>query len=70
MSTLSAERCTACRHDSPPVTQAEIAELGREISGWQLLERDGHPSSRTSLPLPDLRRLADIHQPGRRPGRG
>jgi 4a-hydroxytetrahydrobiopterin dehydratase len=41
MSTLSAERCVACRRDSPRVTEAEIAELSREISGWQLLEREG-----------------------------
>jgi len=41
MSTLSAERCVACRRDSPRVTEAEIAELRREISAWQLLERDG-----------------------------
>jgi len=41
MSTLSAERCVACRRDSPRVTEAEIAELGREVPGWQPLERDG-----------------------------
>src|SRR5437899_13007161 len=41
MRTLSAERCVACRRDSPRVTAAEIAELRPEISGWQLLERDG-----------------------------
>ena len=41
MSTLSAERCVACRRDSPGVTETEIAELTREVSGWQLLERDG-----------------------------
>jgi hypothetical protein len=41
MSTLSGERCVACRHDSLRVTAAEIADLGREVSGWQLLERDG-----------------------------
>ena len=41
MSTLSAERCVACRRDSPRVTEAEVAELKREVSGWQLLERDG-----------------------------
>ena len=40
MSTLSAERCIACRRDSPRVTEEEIRELRREISGWQLLERD------------------------------
>jgi 4a-hydroxytetrahydrobiopterin dehydratase len=41
MSTLSAERCVACHRDLPRVTEAEIAELRRELSGWQLLERDG-----------------------------
>jgi len=41
MSTLSAERCIACRRDSPRVTESEIAELMREVSGWQILERDG-----------------------------
>ncbi len=41
MSTLSAERCIACRRDSPRVTSAEVAELRREISDWQVLERDG-----------------------------
>jgi GAF domain len=41
MSPLSGEGCVACRHDSPRVTAAEIAELGREVSAWQLLERDG-----------------------------
>jgi len=43
MSTLSAERCVACRRDSPRVTEVEIAELGREVSAWQLVERDGIP---------------------------
>jgi 4a-hydroxytetrahydrobiopterin dehydratase len=40
MSTLSAERCVACRRDSPRVTEAEIAELKGEVPDWQLLERD------------------------------
>jgi len=37
---LSAERCVACRRDSPHVTEAEIAELKREIPDWHLVERD------------------------------
>src|SRR2546426_10001833 len=41
MSTLSAERCVACRRDSPRVTEVELAELRREVSAWQLVERDG-----------------------------
>src|SRR5262245_47301061 len=43
MSTLSAERCVACRHDSPRVTEAESAEFRREVPDWQLLERDRIP---------------------------
>jgi len=41
MRTLSAERCVACRRDSPQVTEAEIPELRREIPDWHLVERDG-----------------------------
>ena len=41
MSTLSVERCVACRRDSPCVTAAEIAQLRPQIPDWQLLERDG-----------------------------
>jgi 4a-hydroxytetrahydrobiopterin dehydratase len=41
MKTLSAERCVACRRDSPRVTEAEIAELTREVPDWHLVERDG-----------------------------
>jgi 4a-hydroxytetrahydrobiopterin dehydratase len=41
MSTLSAERCVACRRDSPRVTEAEIPELTREVPDWQRVERDG-----------------------------
>ena len=41
MSTLSAERCVACRRDSPQVTEAEIPELRREVPDWHLVERDG-----------------------------
>ena len=41
MGTLSTERCVACRRDSPRATEAEIAELAREIPEWRLVERDG-----------------------------
>ena len=40
MSTLSGERCVACRRDSPRVTEAEIADLRRDVPDWQLLEHD------------------------------
>ena len=41
MSGLVAQKCTACRRDSPLVTEAEVQELKPEIPRWTLLERDG-----------------------------
>ncbi|HSF05668.1 MAG TPA: 4a-hydroxytetrahydrobiopterin dehydratase [Methylomirabilota bacterium] len=41
MSTLTAERCVACRGDSPRATTVEIAELRREVPDWSLRKRDG-----------------------------
>ena len=52
MKTLSAERCVACRRDSPRVTEAEIAELRREIPDWELLERDGIARLQRLFPFP------------------
>src|SRR5215472_11073435 len=64
MGTLSAERCVACRRDSPRVTEAEMAELTREVPDWRRVERDGV----AGLPLPELRRCGGLHEPGGRPG--
>jgi 4a-hydroxytetrahydrobiopterin dehydratase len=41
MSVLTNEKCTACRRDSPRVTEAEISELRPMIPEWMLVERDG-----------------------------
>jgi 4a-hydroxytetrahydrobiopterin dehydratase len=54
MKTLSAERCVACRRDSPRVTEAEIAELQREIPEWKLLERDGIARLQRLFPFPSF----------------
>ncbi len=43
MSDLVREKCVACRKDSPRVTEAEMKELGAEIVGWEIAERDGIP---------------------------
>ncbi len=43
MDELIKEKCTACRRDSPRVTDAEIAELRPQIPEWTLIERDGIP---------------------------
>jgi 4a-hydroxytetrahydrobiopterin dehydratase len=41
MNKLAQLKCTACRGDEPPLTDAEIAELRPEVPAWALTERDG-----------------------------
>jgi len=41
MSALTNEKCTACRRDSPPVTETEIQDLKPQIPEWALVEREG-----------------------------
>ena len=43
MGILTTEKCTACRRDSPHVTEAEIAELKPQIPEWTILEREDIP---------------------------
>jgi 4a-hydroxytetrahydrobiopterin dehydratase len=40
MSILTNEKCTACRRDSPQVSEAEIQELKPQVPEWSLVERD------------------------------
>ena len=41
MTTLTSEKCVACRYGAPTVTQAEIDELKPQVPDWNLVERDG-----------------------------
>ena len=43
MAELYSERCTACRRDSPHVTDAEIAELRPLIDDWVMIDESGIP---------------------------
>lgn len=43
MTALSEQKCTACRKDSPQVTEAEAAALRPQIPQWNIVERDGVP---------------------------
>jgi 4a-hydroxytetrahydrobiopterin dehydratase len=40
MTMLTNEKCTACRRDSPQVTEAEIRELKPQVPDWTLVERE------------------------------
>ena len=41
MVNLNAEKCVACRRDSPPVTQEELENLRPLVSNWSLITEDG-----------------------------
>ena len=43
MTELSRERCTACRRDSPSVSEEEISALHPQTSKWELIDRNGVP---------------------------
>jgi len=43
MTKLYSERCTACRRDSPHVTDTEIAELHPAVGDWSLIDESGIP---------------------------
>jgi 4a-hydroxytetrahydrobiopterin dehydratase len=43
MPVLVSEKCTACRRDSPRVTESDIQELKPQIPDWTLTEIDGVP---------------------------
>ena len=41
MAGLTNEKCTACRRDSPRVTETEVSELKPQIPQWSLADVDG-----------------------------
>lgn len=41
MNNLSSEKCTACRRDSPRVTDAELEHLKTQVPDWTVVEREG-----------------------------
>ena len=43
MAELYSERCTACRRDSPHVTDHEVAELHPVVNDWALIDESGIP---------------------------
>lgn len=51
---LAARRCEACRADSPPVPDDEIAGLLAGIPAWELIERHGERRLRRTFAFPDF----------------
>jgi 4a-hydroxytetrahydrobiopterin dehydratase len=54
MKPLTAEKCVACRADAPPVTDAELRDLKREIPDWRVVEREGIKRLERVFTLPDF----------------
>ena len=46
--------CVACRRDAPTVTEAELAELSREVPAWEVVEVDGVQRLRRVFSFPDF----------------
>ena len=44
MTDLVGRTCEACRVGAPPATEAEIAEYGRQIPEWEIVDRGGIPT--------------------------
>ena len=43
MTLLAQERCTACRRDSPSVSEEEISKFLPQAPEWELIDQDGIP---------------------------
>jgi 4a-hydroxytetrahydrobiopterin dehydratase len=46
--------CVACRRDTPPVADAEIAELQPQVPDWELVEVDGVGQLRRTFDFDDF----------------
>lgn len=52
--TLTDERCTACRKDAPRLTDAEIETMRHEVPEWRIEQRDGIPILERAFLFPDF----------------
>jgi 4a-hydroxytetrahydrobiopterin dehydratase len=50
METLAQMKCVACRKDAPTVTDAEAADLHRQVPDWEIVEIDGIKRLRRIFP--------------------
>lgn len=51
---LYQQKCTACRRDSPPVTEAEIGQLKPAVPDWQLIEDHNIPKLDRTFKFPNF----------------
>ncbi len=51
---LTAQKCVACRADSPPVSPAQAAEFKLQVPDWQVVKEDGMPRLQRTFKFPDF----------------
>ena len=51
---LSAQHCVPCREGSPATSDAEAAELHRQVPEWRVVERDGVKRLERVFAFPDF----------------
>lgn len=54
MAQLHAERCVACRPDSPRVSEREIAELHPQVPQWTIVQEQGIPTLQRTFRFPNF----------------
>ena len=57
---LSAEKCVACRRDSPQVTGEEITQLSPMVSEWELITEEGVPKLDRAFSFPNFQQALDF----------
>lgn len=55
MTSLSEQRCVACRVDSPHVTDAEVAEFHSLVPEWSMITESDVRKLRRTFRFPDFR---------------
>ena len=60
MGKLNQQKCVACRRDSPPVTDQEVADLQPEVPQWDLITEDGIKKLDRVFRFADFRQALDF----------
>ena len=60
MTQLVAQKCVACRRDSPHVTPDEIVELHPQVPEWSITDEDGIPKLQRTYRLANFQQALDF----------
>ncbi|MBH8556027.1 4a-hydroxytetrahydrobiopterin dehydratase [Nostocaceae cyanobacterium CENA357] len=62
METLLPQTCVPCSGGSPPITEAEIAELQPQIPDWKMIEENGEKRLQRIYKFPDFKQALTFTQ--------